>query len=236
MSGANDTVLWVIVGVLAAICLVILGLISWSALSRGVRSQSARGAGSRQNSRDYFWTLTPLLAFAIISLPLMRLSYLRSAMPPADLTIRVTANMWYWTYEYSGRRNFSFAAPMLSNSAIRTAATAPPSAMYDHIIVPVAKTVRIVAVGANVIYSWAIPSIGAKIEAFPGQTNQSWFVAAKAGRYYGQCSELCGLPHEFRPIEVEVVSQKRFETWATGASEKFAAATAPAQQVSSPTR
>jgi cytochrome c oxidase subunit 2 len=77
----------------------------------------------------------------------------------------------------------------------------------------VGKTVRILTMGTNLIYSWAIPSIGAKIRALPGQTNQSWFKATKEGRYYGECFELCGLPHTFKPIEVEVVSPERFARW-----------------------
>ena len=227
MIGPFDFILSIIVGVLAGICLVILGLVSRAMLRRDVPSRSAPGTESRQSSGDLSWIVAPLLAFAIVSVPLMRLTYLRNVIPPADLTIRMTANMWYWTYDYSGRRNFSFVAPMLRISATKIAATAPPLPAYDHMVVPVTKTVRIVAVGKNVIYSWAIPSIGAKIEALPGQTNQSWFVATKVGRYYGQCSELCGLPHEFRPIEVEVVSQKRFDMWAAEAKEKVATAVAP---------
>jgi cytochrome c oxidase subunit 2 len=224
MIGPNFFILWLIVGALAAICVVILGLMFWAVLRSKVRSPSAQGATPHQDAPDFFWTVAPLLAFAIVSAPLLRLTYMKNAIRPADLTIRVTARMWYWTYEYSGRGNFSFVAPMLANSAIKVPATDPPSAKYDHIVVPVAKTVRIVGVATNVIYSWAIPSIGAKIEALPGQLNQNWFVAMKEGRYYGECSDLCGLPHEFRPIEVEVVSQKRFDMWAAEAREKLASA------------
>jgi cytochrome c oxidase subunit II len=235
MIGAQGFALSIVIGVLAAICLVILGLISRVMLRRRALSPAAENTASSQTSRDLFWTITPLLVFVVVSVPLMRLLYLRNAIPAADLTITVTARMWYWTFDYSGHGNFSFAAPMLPNSTGKITA-APRSAMYDHIVVPVAKTVRIVAVGTNVIYSWAIPSIGAKIQALPGQTNQSWFVAAKEGRYYGQCSELCALPHEFRPIEVEVVSQKRFDKWAAEAREKLASAALPAPHTRAETR
>jgi cytochrome c oxidase subunit 2 len=235
MMGAQSFALWIVIGVLAAICLVILGLISRVMLRRNAFSQAAVNAASSQTSRDILWTITPLVAFVVVSVPLMRLLYLGNAIPAADVTITVTARMWYWTFDYSGRGNFSFAAPMLPSPTGKIAA-APRSAPFDHMVVPVAKTVRIVAVGTSVIYSWAIPSIGAKIEALPGQTNQSWFVAAKEGRYYGQCSELCALPHEFRPIEVEVVSQKRFDKWAAEARQKLASAAVPAPHTQAQTR
>jgi cytochrome c oxidase subunit 2 len=234
MIGPHGFTLWIVIAALAAICLVILGLISRVMLRRKVVFRTAVNTASSQTSQDLFWLIAPLLVFAIVSVPLVRLLYLRSAIPAADLTITVTARMWYWTYDYSGHGNFRFAAPMLPNSTGEITA-APRSAAYDHMVVPVAKTVRILAVGTNVIYSWAIPSIGAKIEGLPGQTNQSWFMAATEGRYYGQCSELCALPHEFRPIEVEVVSQKRFDEWAAKAREKLASA-APAPHAQAETR
>jgi cytochrome c oxidase subunit 2 len=43
----------------------------------------------------------------------------------------------------------------------------------------------------------------------------------KEGRYYGQCSELCGVNHSFMPIVVDVVSKPAFEAWI--AKEKQAA-------------
>ncbi len=185
MIGAQRFTLWVVIGALAAVCLIILGLISRVILHRGALSGAAEIAAPSRTSRDLFWTIAPLLVFAVVSLPLIRLLYLRNTIPAADMTITVTARMWYWTYDYSGHGNFSFAAPMLPSTSKIGAAARP--AVYDHMVVPVAKTIRVVAVGTNVIYSWAIPSLGAEIEALPGQTNQSWFVAAKEGRYYGQC-------------------------------------------------
>ena len=34
----------------------------------------------------------------------------------------------------------------------------------------------------------------------PGRTNETWVRAEKLGRFYGQCSELCGVDHSFMPI------------------------------------
>src|SRR5256885_12794811 len=62
-------------------------------------------------------TLFPYTTLFRSSVPLVRLLYLRNTNPAADLTITVTGRMWYWTYDYSGHGNFSFAAPMLPDSA-----------------------------------------------------------------------------------------------------------------------
>jgi cytochrome c oxidase subunit 2 len=168
-----------------------------------------------------------VLAFALVMAPVMRLLSLRNTMPAADLTITMTGHMWFWNFKYSNHANFSFDAPMLSNSAGETISNLAASATFDHIMVPVARTVRIVAVATNVIYSWAIPSLGAKIEAVPGWNSQTWFKPAKEGRYFGKCSELCGLPHKFKPIEIEVVSQARFDRWVAESKGKLTPAGAP---------
>jgi cytochrome c oxidase subunit 2 len=64
-----------------------------------------------------------------------------------------------------------------------------------------------------------MPSFGVKIDAIPGRLNETWFHARKEGVYYGQCSELCGKDHAFMPIAVRVVSQERFQAWATAAQD-----------------
>jgi len=93
--------------------------------------------------------------------------------------------------------------------------------------VPINKTIRLIITGAHVIHAWAIPAFGVKIDAVPGRLNVTWFKANKEGKFYGECSELCGARHAFMPIEVEVVSQERFDQWVQEAKTKFAAVGAP---------
>ncbi len=59
-------------------------------------------------------------------------------------------------------------------------------------IVPVGVVVRNARHRNDVIHSWAVPSLGVKIDAIPGRLNEIWFRADREGVYYGQCSELCG--------------------------------------------
>lgn len=223
MFGPDNLILWIAVGVLVSICLFILGLLAPVIVGRSALSRSATSKATSQTPRDLIWTLAPVFAFVVVAVPLIRLLYFQNTIPAADLTITVTGQMWYWTFKYPDYGNFSFSTPMLSTSIDEQLPNPKLFGKYNHIVVPVAKTVRIVAVGTNVIYSWAIPSIGAKVEALPGQTNQSWFTASTEGQYYGECSELCGLPHTFKPVEIEVVSQARFNKWVAQAKEKLAA-------------
>ena len=52
----------------------------------------------------------------------------------------------------------------------------------------------------DVLHAFAIPSLGLKIDAVPGRLNTLSIQGAKAGLYYGQCSELCGYGHGFMPM------------------------------------
>src|SRR6266699_7288803 len=101
MSGQSDFTLWIIVSVFSAICLLILGLLAWFMLSRNALDRPVPKKSAPQSQRDMIWTVAPILAFALVMIPVLRLLYLRNTTPAADLTITVTGHMWYWTYKYS---------------------------------------------------------------------------------------------------------------------------------------
>jgi len=63
---------------------------------------------------------------------------------------------------------------------------------------------------ADVIHSWAIPSMGCKVDALPGRLNQIYVLPKRLGLFTGQCSEICGTNHSFMPILAWVLSSKEF--------------------------
>ena len=77
-------------------------------------------------------------------------------------------------------------------------------------VVPVNTHIRVVVTAADVLHSFAVPSLGVKMDCVPGRLNQTGFIAAREGTYYGQCSELCGSNHSFMPICVEAVSVPKY--------------------------
>jgi cytochrome c oxidase subunit 2 len=64
-----------------------------------------------------------------------------------------------------------------------------------------------------VIHSWAIPSLGVKVDAIPGRLNQIGFTILLPGLYFGQCSEICGANHTFIPIAIEAIRSPEFISW-----------------------
>jgi len=82
----------------------------------------------------------------------------------------------------------------------------------NQLVVPVNTHVRVVVTAADVLHSFAVPSLGVKIDGVPGRLNQTSFLATREGVFYGQCSEICGANHAFMPIAVKVVSLNEYCT------------------------
>lgn len=83
----------------------------------------------------------------------------------------------------------------------------------NRIVVPNNTQIRILVTANDVIHSWAIPSLGVKIDAVPGRLNQRNFIVERPGLIYGQCSEICGANHRFIPIVLERINIKSFISW-----------------------
>ena len=173
---------------------------------------------------EVIWTAIPIMILVAIGIPSVRAHYAvihnEQALSNPDLTIKVVAHQWYWSYEYP-EQGIGFDSNIkkdkdLANGEPRLLAVDNP------IVVPVNKVVKMQITSADVIHAWTIPSFGAKIDAMPGKLNETWFKAEKEGIYFGQCSELCGKYHGFMPIQVHVVSDEMFDAWVAGAKLKFA--------------
>ena len=143
------------------------------------------------------WTAGPVVvlfliaAFVFIELPGIK-DVPDAAAGEEQLEIKVSGRQFYWEYEYP-------------NGVIAV----------DTMQAPVGVPVRleVTAPDSDVIHSWWVPSLGGKIDAIPGTTNETWFQADNEGTYSGQCAELCGLEHARMLASVEVVSQDEFNAW-----------------------
>nr|YP_448665.1 cytochrome c oxidase subunit 2 [Desmarestia viridis]AAS79051.1 cytochrome oxidase subunit II [Desmarestia viridis] len=83
----------------------------------------------------------------------------------------------------------------------------------NRLLVPTNTHIRVLVTSADVLHSWAVPSLGVKVDACPGRLNQVFLFIKREGVFYGQCSELCGVNHGFMPIVVQAVSQDDYLTW-----------------------
>lgn len=78
------------------------------------------------------------------------------------------------------------------------------------VVLPIQTHVRLLVTAADVLHSWAVPSLGVKLDACPGRLNQTAVFIRRIGDFYGQCSEICGVNHGFMPIHVQAVGMHDF--------------------------
>jgi len=166
---------------------------------------------------ELIWTVTPALILTVIAFPSFRLLYLLDEVTSPTITIKVVGHQWYWSYEYSDYVNESgdsieFDSYMIPDSDLE-AGQFRLLDVDNKMVIPVDCHIRIIVTGADVIHSFAVPSLGIKIDATPGRLNQSSMLAERMGTFYGQCSEICGVWHGFMPIAVEAVSVQDYLAW-----------------------
>jgi len=70
---------------------------------------------------------------------------------------------------------------------------------------PIQTAIRLLITSADVLHSWAVPSFGVKVDAFPGRLNQASAFVERFGVFFGQCSEICGINHGFMPVTIEAL-------------------------------
>lgn len=80
----------------------------------------------------------------------------------------------------------------------------------NRLVLPVRTNIRVLLTAADVLHSWAIPALGVKMDCCPGRLNQVSLYINRAGTFYGQCSELCGINHSFMPVVVDCVSAEMY--------------------------
>ena len=178
------------------------------------------------------WIIIPSLILLSIVLPSFALLYAMDLSTSSFLTIKVIGHQWYWSYEFTlfgdsdykykifPRGHFDYTFNLiskflitfnfdsymvqtedLSKNGLRLLETTNP------VVVPYKKYIKVYVTASDVIHSWAIPSLGIKIDAVPGRLNQVLLYIDRIGKFYGQCSELCGVNHGFMPIEIYSVNK-----------------------------
>ena len=158
------------------------------------------------------WTILPAIILVFIALPSLQLLYLMDEVKDPFLTIKAIGHQWYWRYEYTDYKELEFDSYMVPTTDISNGN--PRLLEVDNrLILPMQNPIRVLISSADVLHSWAVPSLGIKMDAVPGRLNQTTFFTSRTGLFYGQCSEICGANHSFMPIVIEAVPFKTFEKW-----------------------
>ena len=113
------------------------------------------------------------------------------AFPGEIVNLNVTAHQWWWEFEYPGQ-------------GVVTG---------NEVHVPVGRTIRVQVESADVIHSFWVPQLAGKIDAVPGHTNYTSFLAAAPGVYHGLCAEYCGGQHAHMGFRIIADPLPDFAAW-----------------------
>lgn len=215
----HDLLLWVI----SFICLVVAALLVYACVRFRESSNPVPSRRTHNTLLEVIWTAVPVLILVVIAIPSFKLLYYQDVTPETELTVKAIGHQWYWSYEYPDHGNFTFDAVMIADSDIQ-AGQKRLLETDNRLVLPAATNVRVLVTAADVLHSWAMPSLGVKVDAVPGRLNELWVNVTEPGVYFGQCSELCGVNHGFMPIAIEALPKADFDAWVTQAQTRFAKA------------
>jgi len=131
------------------------------------------------------------------------------------LTVQVNGQQYIWRYTYV---NYGTLADGLD---------APYT--YHELYVPANTLIRLKVVSQDTVHSWWVPALGGKVQAVPGFSNFTSFVAPHPGVYTGQCAFLCGRGHARMTTVVIALSPQKWLTWLAGQQAAIKAANAAQQ-------
>jgi len=162
---------------------------------------------------EIIWTLTPAIFLSFIGGNSISHLYSAEEILSPQLDIIVTGNQWFWTYEFMVfARKVAIESHMIETDFL-VSGECRNLEVDNALVIPVKTNIRIIVTSTDVIHSWTVPSLGIKIDAVPGRTNSGTLYLKREGRFYGQCSEICGKGHAVMPIVVSAVSVNEYNIY-----------------------
>ena len=191
----SDWVLFALVGL--AVALLVWGLIFFAIVRWRRRDDALPPQFRRNNALELAWTAIPLLLVCgLFAYTFRAEATVESLAVRPDVTVRVDAYRWGWTFAYAG-------GPTVAGTS-----TAPPE-----MVLPLGRTARIELTTSDVTHAFWVPDFLFKRDAVPGMTNRFDLAPNKTGTFLGRCTQFCGLNHARMTFRVRVVPPDAFARW-----------------------
>ena len=117
------------------------------------------------------------------------LLYSMEAYTDAYILLNVIGHQWYWSYEYSDyvttAGKISFDSYMVPDDELELGQLRLLE-VDNSVVLPVGVYIRLNVSAADVLHSWAVPSLGIKID---GKVPREFIADVKAGKYDSQLNE-----------------------------------------------
>lgn len=183
---------------------------------------------------EFLWTIFPSLILLFLAIPSFGLLFSVEKVSAPEITVKIIGHQWYWEYQYMDYINFKEVIETENYKYLYLNKTEDNYIIESYMIgdddlsdgqlrllevdkklvLPLNTSIRLLITSDDVLHSWAIPSLGIKVDACPGRLNEIIIKIREHGIYYGQCSELCGWYHGFMPIVIQTLERDDFKFWA----------------------
>ncbi len=193
----------------------VAGLIIYSALRFRRKSDDEEPSQVHGNNRlEITWTIVPFLILgSLFVVTAANMSYIRNA-PDGALQVCVLGQRFAWSYYYNTDCGTAVQVKGGENGETKLSYTNIIGKKAASVLmVPAGKPIALEVVSADVNHSFYLPTLGGQINAIPNQQNHMWFQADQPGKYYGQCTELCGDNHYAMEIVVQAVPSDQFKAY-----------------------
>jgi cytochrome c oxidase subunit 2 len=186
---------WLMFGLATVVYVVVAGFVIAAAL-RGRRGRGKAPGERERTVRDdvFIWTggiIVPVLILALLAVVTVHTGGALRHSKQGELRVEVVGERWWWRVQY---RDPSFETA-------------------NEIHLPVDRPVAIGLDSSNVIHSFWVPQLAAKVDTIPGQHNVLRFTPERIGVYRGLCAEFCGIQHARMQFLVIVESPTDFGRW-----------------------
>jgi cytochrome c oxidase subunit 2 len=184
---------------------------------------------------EVIWLVIPTILLFIIIVPSISLIYYEADDSNPYMTVTVTGHQWYWEYNYQSEPGLDYTSYMIPDDKIDPTKGQIRRLSVDHpLVLPVGEKIKFNITSGDVLHGFYLPSLGVQRYAIPGTIVTSWTLIPKAGTYYGQCNQICGVGHDAMPIEIKAVSMDDYLAWIKLAQANYVMNSYQANPVSSP--
>jgi cytochrome c oxidase subunit 2 len=142
---------------------------------------------------EVVWTVIPL-GLVLVMFAWSSVLFFEVVQPPGNaLEIYVTGKQWMWKLQHrEGQREI------------------------NELHVPAGQPVLLKMTSEDVIHSFYVPAMRAKMDVLPGRYTSVTWTPTQIGRYHLFCAEYCGTKHSGMIGWVYVMAPKDYEAWLAG--------------------
>jgi len=171
--------------------------------------------GHKKEIAESIAFLFSILALVLMGYPSMALLFEYRSQTRVDLIVKVVGAQWYWRFEVGDLMEDAVLMYMLPLDELSVGQLRFLE-VDNRLVLPSGVLVQFNVTRSDVIHSFAMPTLGLKVDAVAGLLRVVPLRTAKIGLHYGQCSEICGMNHAFIPFCLEVTTIPAFFYWVLG--------------------